>query len=122
MAISKETLELVNYFKNPILNLLSDAKDEAKFYLDNGIPKYVDSIREKFLKTKTFLYRLENVRFYDIYFPITLRSKNAKNFEVVTIFDLFKDSNYISIIGNAGSGKSMLMKYIFLRSIEQKLK
>lgn len=122
MAISKETLELINAFKNPILEILKDIKDEVKFYFDTGIIKYVESIREKFSKTKTFLYRLENVNFYDIYFPITLRHNKQKNYQIEEIENLFENSNFISIIGNAGSGKSMLLKHVFLKSIMQIVK
>lgn len=119
MTISKETLALISALKNPIIDLLSDIKDEVKFYFDKGIIEYVESIRLKFIKTKTFLFRHENVDFYDIYFPITLKNKQVKNFVIDDIENLFENSNYISIIGNAGSGKSMLLKHVFLKSIMQ---
>jgi len=122
MVISKETLALISAFKNPILDALKDIKDEVKFYFDTGIVKYVDSIREKFIKTKTFLYRLETVNFYDIYFPITLRHLKQIDYKIDEIEGLFENSNFISIIGNAGSGKSMLLKHVFLKSIMQVVK
>lgn len=122
MAISKETLALINTFKDPLLKLLSDIKDEVNFYFDTGIIKYVDSIRDKFIKTKTFLYRLENVNFYDVFFSISLYNKSRKGYIIEDIEDLFKKSNYISIIGNAGCGKSMLLRHVFLKSIMQLVK
>ena len=122
MTISKETLSLINAFKNPLIEMLSDIKDEVKFYFDTGIIKYVDSIQNKFSKTKTFLYRLENVNFYDTYFPISIKNEKIKEFTPDNVEELFQNSNYISIIGNAGSGKSMLLKHIFLKSIMQIVK
>ncbi|MBT6684955.1 MAG: NACHT domain-containing protein [Bacteroidetes bacterium] len=122
MTISKETLSLINAFKNPLLEILTDIKDEVKFYFDTGIIKYIESIRKKFIKTKTFLYRLENVNFYDIYFPITIENKSTKDYLIDNIEELFNKSNFISIIGNAGCGKSMLLKHVFLNSIMQIVK
>jgi energy-coupling factor transporter ATP-binding protein EcfA2 len=122
MVISKETLALINTFKNPLLELCTDIKDEVKFYFDTGIIEYVDSIRGKFLKTKTFLYRLENINFYDVYYPISLKNKSIEEFTVDNVESLFENSNYISIIGNAGCGKSMLLKHVFLMSIMQIVK
>lgn len=122
MAISKETLALISAFKNPIIDLLTEWKDEVKFYFDTGITKYVDNIRNKFIKTKTFLYRLENVNFYDVYFPVTLNCKKNRQYKIEDIEGLFGDSNFITIIGNAGCGKSMLMKHVFLLAIKQVVK
>jgi hypothetical protein len=120
--ISKETIDLMSFFKSPILEFLNDIKDEVSHYLDDGIANYVETIKNKFSKTKTFLYRLENVNFYDVYFPITLKFKNNGNYIVDDINDLFSNTNFISIIGYAGSGKSMLLKHIFLKSIIQTIK
>jgi energy-coupling factor transporter ATP-binding protein EcfA2 len=122
MITTKETLTLINSFKNPLLELASDLKDEVKFYFDTGIIKYVENNRKKFIKTKTFLYRHENINFYDIYFPITLRFKNEHKYNLNDVNDLFNESNFIAVIGNAGSGKSMLLKHLFLLSIKQFVK
>jgi hypothetical protein len=122
MTISKETLSLISTFKNPIIELLTDLKDEVKFYFDNGIIKYVENIREKFMMTKTFLYRHENVNFYDVFFPVTLNNKKKKQYKIEDIQNLFKDSSFITIIGNAGSGKSMLLRHVFLLAIKQVVK
>lgn len=119
MAISKETLSLISTFKNPIIEKLSEWKDEIKFYFDTGIVKYVENIKNKYSKTKTFLFRNENVDFYDVYFPITLKNQKSTSYEIKHVEELFDESNFICIIGNAGCGKSMLLKHIFLLAIKQ---
>lgn len=119
MDYSKEIIALTAAYKDPILDFLKSIKAEAEFTRMDGILNYVESVREKFVKTKTFLYKDEKMDFYDIYFPISLQVKKKKNFNVDRIEDLFSDSNFIAIIGSAGSGKSMLVKHIFLKSIEQ---
>ncbi len=123
--MDKEVMALIGAFKAPLLDLLKDAKDEAKYFLDNGLPAYLNSHRLKFLFTKTFLFRTEKVNFLDIYFPTTIQSKNNINYKVLlekNFEEIFYNSRYATIIGSAGSGKSMLLKYIFLKSIELKFK
>ncbi len=120
--ISEQTASLIETFKYPIFKLLGDLKAEIKHFLDDGLPEYVDNYKNKFSKTKTFLFREEKVNFYDIYFPISIKS-NKKRFEdFKQIEELFIERQFISIIGNAGSGKSMLLKHIFLSSIKELFK
>jgi hypothetical protein len=118
MAVSKDALALIDAFKAPIINYLKDIKDEVSFYFDTAIIEYVDKMRSKYIKTKTFLYRLENVNFYDVYFPIRINHNLNNRLVVEKIEDLFSNSNFVSIIGYAGSGKSMLLKHIFLICIK----
>jgi len=59
---------LISTFKGQLMSLVSDAKTEVEFFLDNGLPDYIDSIESKFANTKTFLYRNDNVPFYDVFF------------------------------------------------------
>lgn len=116
--LSKETIDLIAAFKSPIIELTKDIKDEVTFFLDNGISDYVNSMTEKFGSTKTFLFRNEKVPFYDVYFPVALEI-NEKKLKANTIEDLFEDkNNCVTIIGNAGSGKSMLLKHIFLSAVK----
>ena len=116
--ISKETFALINTFKNPLLEKLTDIKKEVTYFFDDGILNYVQNFKDKYEYTKTFLFRNEKVNFYDTFYPVTLRNSKKKiNFN--DLEELFKETNFLSIIGNAGSGKSMLMKHIFLLSIKQ---
>ena len=61
--------------------------------------------------------------FDTIYQPVELEyfpSKELKKYEKTK--DLFDKSNYITIVGPAGSGKTTLTKYIFLQCIREKYK
>jgi hypothetical protein len=116
MPIATSIITLIGTFKDPILKFFSDTKDEVSFFLDNGLSDYINSIYDKFVRTKTFLYRNETVPFYDVFFPVSLKI-GPHVVKVTTYQELFGDSNYVSIIGNAGSGKTMLMKHFFLTSI-----
>ncbi|HSV77008.1 MAG TPA: NACHT domain-containing protein [Bacteroidales bacterium] len=115
--ISEQTLSLIETFKEPILSALSDIKNEVQFFLDDGLSEYVENQKNKLSKTKTFLFREEKVNFYDIYFPVSIRNRRRKIENFQEIEDLFIEKQYITLIGNAGSGKSMLLKHIFLSSI-----
>lgn len=122
MPATTTGLTFLNIFKEPLFNVSKDLKDEFLHVFDNGLPEYIDNFYDKYSKTKTFIYRDEKVNFYDIYFPVTLKS-NSETFDSITDLNkLFCKRNFITIIGSAGSGKSMLMKHIFLSTINQSYK
>ncbi len=118
MPIASSVLTLLSTFKDPILALCSDLKTEVEYFWDNGLPDYVDSLEKKFTNTKTFLYRNETVPFYDVFFPVSLKISGVVK-KVTTYDELFGNSHYVSIIGTAGCGKTMLMKHFFLTTIKE---
>jgi hypothetical protein len=97
---NKETLALLNTFKGPIISFLKEAKHEVSFFFDNGLADYIDNLRGKYSFTKTFLYRNENVNFYDVFFPASLSLGNNRS-RIYTLTELFKSSRFVTIIGNA---------------------
>ncbi|WP_405569325.1 NACHT domain-containing protein [Winogradskyella sp. Asnod2-B02-A] len=105
----------------PILDGLKFANAEAKALLEIGIPEYLHNQTEKYYFTNTFLHRAEKVKFDDIYFPVSVRYNRliTKFDKISEVFDEYK---YITIIGSAGSGKSTLIKYLFLNSIRSSYK
>lgn len=115
-VISKEILSAVGLFKAPVLDFMKDMKDEFKHFLDDGLSVYLHNQREKYIKTNTFLYRTDKVDFLKVYYPITV-SNGRQNIRIEGDLSHLLTNNFISIIGKAGSGKSMLMKYIFLNSL-----
>lgn len=105
----------------PILDGLKFANAEVKALLEIGIPEYLQNQTEKYYFTNTFLHRAEKVRFDDIYFPVSVRYNHLlTKFEKIS--DVFDEYKYITIIGSAGSGKSTLIKYLFLNSIRNSYK
>ncbi|WP_303849589.1 NACHT domain-containing NTPase [Apibacter mensalis] len=109
--------KLIETFKDQILNLGNNIKDEYLFIYKNGLIDYINNFYEKYSSIKTFIYRDEKVNFYDIYYPIKIQNKK-KSIEINNFNEIFEKYQYLTIIGNAGSGKSMLTKHIFLSSAE----
>lgn len=117
MATGIETATLgLNIYKEFKGDILTKYK-EFKFLFEKGLSEYIESYRKKYIKTNTFLFRNEKIDFYDTYFPLTL-SNGKLTFEV-DIDELFQDSSCIVLIGNAGSGKTMILRHLFLDCLEK---
>lgn len=108
---------LIETFKDQLLNLGNNIKDKYLFIYKNGLIDYINNFYEKYSSIKTFIYRDEKVNFYDIYYPIKIQNKK-NSIEINNFNEIFENYQYLTIIGNAGSGKSMLTKHIFLSSVE----
>lgn len=125
--MAAEILTLINTFKDPILKKLKDVKDKAINFFDTGLYQYLKVQKEKHEYTKTFLFRDQQIRFYDTFFPVSLIKTQRNNSDKIntgnncfSIFDnLSYQKNFVMIIGYAGSGKSMLMKHFFLECIDK---
>ncbi len=95
-------------------------KDELK--IDNEVikiekeifPNYLIREYKNFCEVKTFLYPNPQP-FIDIYYPITLQTFESKQ---KTGLDIFETSNKVTILGNAGMGKSTFLNHIFLQCID----
>lgn len=105
---------------------LKVCKDELAYFLDDGLLNYALSQKAKFEKIKTFLYRNDLVNFYDTYYPLNLMGVKVSGEKYVINVDselrkTFNESFCITIVGDAGSGKSMLMKHFFLYFLKNEL-
>lgn len=121
MEPTEIVLSLTRSFKEPLIKAFDEIKDEIVNLLDDSFPIYIESFRAKFLNTKTFLFRDQKVNFHKTYFPVTLK-KGKDTFKIESLESLYKNGYCTTIIGNAGSGKSMQMKYLFLKALDQKIK
>lgn len=102
--------------------------DEINHVLDDGLQAYAVNQKTKFEKVKTFLYRHDPVSFYDVFYPLNLTSHIFNNYSMATdytTFDIYNireyllECHYLTILGTAGSGKSMLMKHFFLHFLDK---
>lgn len=100
-------------------NIFNDLAAEGSQLLKTGLKRYLTKQKDKYSYLKTLLKGSTPVFLYDIYYPLKL----VKNDEVIktdVISKVFNKSNYVTIIGDAGSGKSTLVKHLFLNSIYTK--
>jgi hypothetical protein len=104
-------------FKSDIINILKGVKDEYINFFEASVTKYIEDRKNKLSHTNTFLFPDEKVRFYDVYYPLslTIRESEKKINSDNLLQHLFSKSNVASIFGIAGSGKTMLMKHCFLQ-------
>lgn len=143
MIISEIILSLIRSFREPLIRGAQFGAEELSEVFDNKLPKYLETIKGKFEKTKTFLFRDTQVPFDKTYYPVAIQKRQVISFgnpdskategvfeyvsesiayRFTSVESLYKNNNYTTIIGQAGSGKSMLMKKIFLTCLHQRIK
>ena len=104
-----------------IIQVCSYCNDEIKQALREDINKYIGNFSDKFSNIKTFLFN-ERIYFYDVYFPLSLKNKNLR-ISVPDMPDkLFEKNNYITVLGYAGCGKTMILRHLFLSACERSSK
>lgn len=100
--------------------IFNDFYDEAKHLIGTDIKKYLEKQKSKYSHIKTLLRGNTPVYLYEIYYPINLISDDKIVIDTSNISNVFIKSNYVTIIGDAGSGKSTLTKHLFLNAIKEK--
>ncbi len=111
----RDAEEFINIFRKTT----SFLKDEFIHLFELGLDDYYETQIEKFLYLNTFFHQEIKVNFFDTYFKLDVYQRDSKKQKIN--FDKpinnLKDKKYSVIIGTAGSGKSMMTKYIFFQSI-----
>lgn len=95
--------------------------DRIKQFIGKDIKNYLSKQKDKYSHIKTLLRGNTPIYLYDVYFPAKLIHEKS----IITTNssnDLFTKFNFITIIGDGGSGKSTLVKHLFLNSIFEKTK
>lgn len=110
---------LLATFKEPLVKKLNDISDEIGYVFNNTLNNYINNYYNKYSKTKTFIYRDEKIDFYEVFYPVTIKNRVSLCTEIQQLKEVIFEEKYMTIIGSAGSGKSMLMKHIFLSCIHQ---
>ena len=111
-------LEIIASFKDEILKLAGAQLDEIKQSLDDGLNEYTIGWRDKINKVKTYLFDENPVTFEDVYVPLNLKVGSTVIDIPEKIDALFRGSHCLSILGHAGSCKTMLMKHSFLKALD----
>ena len=105
-------------FKPEIKGLSRRAKNELKQFLDDGLKQYLDLHVNRLGRVKTFWHRQNPVDFYKVFFHVRLQYNEDTFITTHHAENIFLKSQFISIVGNAGSGKSMIAKHVFINTLE----
>lgn len=110
-------------YADPIVKKIKDFSEdfwnEFKIDFDIAFKKYTEKSYEKYSRVKTIIYRTEPKPFYDFFEAPTLLSQHAGCIKTENVNNILKLSHFIIIQGTGGIGKSMLMKHLFLKELEQ---
>lgn len=99
----------------------------------NKISEYLDVEFERNSKTKTILHRHAPIELEKFYQPLFIKrvfekwerskdSSKSKRIPTDNVANVFSKGNCVTIIGTAGSGKSTLVKYLFVNAIKTEYK
>ena len=112
---------LAQALTDKVIKVCGYCGDEIKQALREDIIKYIGNFSEKFSKIKTFLFN-DRIPFYSVYFPLSLKANNS-TINVPDMPDsLFVKNNYLTILGHAGCGKTMILRHLFLSACENSSK
>ncbi len=122
----KTITELIKF---PLNKIFKSIDSEINQITNNKLLEYQVNTYKRSLFVKTILHRSEPVNLLDVYYPIKVEVENENNLAkkkrttiITNVEDLFKESKCITITGSAGSGKSMLLKYLFVKIANKKEK
>lgn len=123
LDINKVAAEFVSHNLENVYNLskgvLKGAADKIRLRLQNSYNSYVVCVAQRYSKAKSFFIRNEPTNLYDFYVPIGLSSSNNR-IEVPSINAVASVNPFVVVTGGGGSGKSMLMRHLFLDTLETK--
>lgn len=120
-------MELSTYkelLQGPIDKIIAIVGDELKQSFSNQILEYQVYEYKRNYFSKTILHRAEPKKLDEFYQPLFIVRCNQENKRISTasISSLFNKSKYLTFIGSAGSGKSTMLKYLFINSIKENFK
>ena len=122
-----------NKLKSLLETISEEFGEEVKHIINNNILEYqVEEYNRNFC-TKTLLHRVQPKNLKDFYQPLFITPCSdrrhspgfrygSERISTDSISRLFDRKQFITLIGNAGSGKSTIVKYLFLNSIDSKFR
>ena len=88
----------------------------------NPIKVYLEKAKKRYFTAKTLLYLHSPMPFYDFYETADIRKAGSNGNPVISSIDAVKLQDlepYMVIYGTGGLGKSMMLRHLFLSSIDQ---
>jgi hypothetical protein len=110
--------EFIKVMISELKPVFKGLKAKVEHFVRHDIQKYLEK-QNRYAFIKTLLHRHEPVYLYEVYQPLRLE-KDGKTRSTNSIADLLSGKNFITIIGEAGSGKSVLIKHLLLTCIKEK--
>lgn len=93
--------------------ILGDAVEDFHLKIKTAYKTYNKNTKNHYSKSKSFFIRDASVDLYEYYVPISIEC-DSHFIENPNFINTRKKSNRIIIAGNGGTGKSVLMKHLFL--------
>jgi len=118
--ISNVINERIDKIFGGLTGIFKKKYNEYKIKTGKAFEEYIKLSIEKYKYTKTILYKYEPVLIENFYVNLDLELNN-KIIDTRSVKNLIEVSNDLIITGIAGSGKSTLMKYLFLDSIKNEI-
>lgn len=121
--ITKASTDLYNSFKDKSQETFKKKLNDLG--LNDKIQAYYKATTDSFNPIKTFMFRENAVPFYHIYYPISIwrNNPNTNSKEIINVDynlkNIFTNNKCITVIGSAGSGKTMLVKHLFLSAVKE---
>jgi hypothetical protein len=121
-----EVKDLATVFKGPIETITGLIGNELQQVFSNRLLEYqTEEYRRNFF-AKTILHRAEPKPLNEFYVPLSITEQKKsgqaypeKRVSTSSCEKLFAKWKYITLIGSAGSGKSTIVKYLFINCYEQ---
>ena len=122
--MEKAILNIAAGFIGNWIKSIAEKRKLSKEYGDK-LTSYLENYHEKFNTVKTILHGVNPIKLKDVYYPLKAKGNyKEKDIEIHDYKTLLADDTpkCITIIGDAGSGKTTFTKNLFLELIENKEK
>lgn len=129
IAIAKAAPAVIKVAMPKLLSFIGgefkDMSVDIHHAIFNAFRQYTESVYEKHLYFSSLVFPNQQLRLKDFYLPLTLSSQEGAVVRQTIIkdfpFDLLNEKKDILIVDQAGMGKSTLLKFMFLISVEKDL-
>lgn len=120
-AAQKATETAIDRILNGVMDAVSSKFGQAKAYLGTGFHTYLANAYKRYNQVRTLATGLEPQSIVgpnNIYVHIGV-SYHGKEIDTHTVEPMLNIGNNLLIFGTGGIGKSMLMRYLFLNTIDR---